>query len=192
MRMRGGVQPDVYRITTAGPAFPGLTVCSENTVRVELDDEEFKPGPPSLRLRLVESALKANGPKLLVNIFLASQENLEMTSLNTITVVPFAPPSGDSSDGDSTECDQGDGDDAAVISDGAASPLFCFESSVRLDLAMSLPRWVPIPVSILERRGSSAFQKMLDKDVTRLLEAFREEYSAWSGGSGFTGSPNQA
>jgi hypothetical protein len=51
---------------------------------------------------------------------------------------------------------------------------------VSLDLDMELPSWVPFPVAVLERRGSKAFQGMLDKDCGRLVERFRNEYLVWS------------
>jgi hypothetical protein len=54
-----------------------------------------------------------------------------------------------------------------------------FKSVCSLELDMSLPNWVPA-VGIIEKRGSRAFQAMLDKDVGRLIERFRCEFLEWS------------
>jgi len=146
-------QDGLFRITVAGPAFPGLKVQSQNLIRVESGQTEASP---FLTLRLLDSSVKATGPKFLVKIFLASQENLSMKSLNTITVSKI--PLNNEMEGDNQRYE--------------------FKSECSLNLDTTLPSWVP-SIGTIERRGSRAFQSMLDKDVGRLVESFRNEFNDW-------------
>ena len=67
---------DRFRITTAGPAFPGLSVRSENDVRIE------RAAGPSISLILEDTKLMANGPPFLKRIFTASLPELTLYSVN--------------------------------------------------------------------------------------------------------------
>lgn len=155
-------QDNTYQITTAGPAFPGLKVQSENRVRVDLKTSEAGAAGSSLSLVLLDSRTVASGPALLVKIFNAAQLNVAVRSTNTVTVVSAYDNNG------------------MAGGDGSAGGACVVESNVSLDLDMELPSWVPFPVAVLERRGSKAFQGMLDKDCARLVERFRNEYLDWS------------
>lgn len=143
----------VFRIVTAGPAFPGLSVFSENFVRVESSND-------SISLTLLDSITTAKGAPPLVAIFRAAQQEMALRSVNEIKIIP-------------TENDIKS--DLDVVLEGS----YQFSSSVVLELDMMLPRWVP-QIGMLEKQGSLAFQRMLDKDVARLLEIYRDEYVAWS------------
>jgi len=158
-------QDDTYLLTTAGPAFPGLKVQSENRVRIDYKTNADTSGAessqgPSLSLVLLDSNTEASGPAFLVQIFEAAKLNFEVRSKNTVTVVSA----------NDDECDDNCKANGSCV----------IESNVSLDLDMELPSWVPFPVAILERRGSKAFQGMLDKDCARLVQRFRSEYLEWS------------
>jgi len=140
-------------------------VQSENRVRIDYKTNSdgsgaVSPEGSSLSLVLLDSNTEASGPAFLVRIFEAAKLNFEVRSKNTVTVVSA----------DDDECDEGSNVDGACV----------VESNVSLDLDMELPSWVPFPVAVLERRGSKAFQGMLDKDCARLVERFRNEYLEWS------------
>jgi hypothetical protein len=137
-------------------------VKSENRVRVDLNTSGVGDAGSSLSLVLLDSRTVASGPALLIKIFEAAQLNVAVRSTNTVTVV-----SADDSSG-------------VAGSNGGAGLACVVESNVSLDLDMELPSWVPFPVAVLERRGSKAFQGMLDKDCGRLVERFRNEYLVWS------------
>ena len=78
----GAAPSETFLITTAGPAFPGLTVSSENKVRIERQSPSLASSSSSssssssdadtyasLSLVLVDTKLTAKGPRLLVSIF---------------------------------------------------------------------------------------------------------------------------
>ena len=169
---------ETFRISTRGPAFPGLSVSSENVVRIE------RPLPTitllsssssssttsssssssstaaaakdpetyaSLSLVLVDTTLKASGPELLKRIFDATLPDLQLRSLNRVRVVD-------------------------ALEDSSLAIL----SEVSLTAELNVPSWVPIPVKLLESRGSAAFQGLLDRDVSRLIEKFKNEYLEWA------------
>lgn len=142
----------VFRIVTAGPAFPGLSVFSENCVRVECSID-------SISLTLLDSSTTAKGAPPLVAIFRAAQQEMALRSVNEIKIMPA----------------ESDIKSNLDVLEGS----YQFSSSVVLELDMMLPRWVP-QIGMLEKQGSLAFQRMLDKDVARLLEKYRDEYVAWS------------
>lgn len=79
---------------------------------------------PSLTLELLDSATVAEGPPFLLKIFEAAQLNMQMTSRNVVSIVPDL------------------------------EGRWVAKSSVSLNLDMKLPSWIPIPVAVLERRGS--------------------------------------
>jgi hypothetical protein len=169
---------ETFRISTRGPAFPGLSVSSENVVRIErplptitlLSSSSSSSSTTSsssssstaaaakdpetyasLSLVLVDTTLKASGPELLKRIFDATLPDLQLRSLNRVRVVD-------------------------ALEDSSLAIL----SEVSLTAELNVPSWVPIPVKLLESRGSAAFQGLLDRDVSRLIEKFKNEYLEWA------------
>jgi hypothetical protein len=173
---------ETFRISTRGPAFPGLSVSSENVVRIErplptitlLSSSSSSSSSSSttsssssssstaaaakdpetyasLSLVLVDTTLKASGPELLKRIFDATLPDLQLRSLNRVRVVD-------------------------ALEDSSLAIL----SEVSLTAELNVPSWVPIPVKLLESRGSAAFQGLLDRDVSRLIEKFKNEYLEWA------------
>lgn len=67
----------------------------------------------------------------------------------------------------------------AVSYDSSPEESVAILSEVSLSAKLLVPNWVPIPVQLLESRGSSAFQALLDQDVNRLVEKFKNEYLEW-------------
>ncbi len=55
-----------------------------------------------------------------------------------------------------------------------------FVSTVSLEVALSLPSLLPVPVAAFERAGSESIQKLLDQDMPPTLIKFREAYLAWA------------
>lgn len=106
----------------------------------------------SLTIELISSKSTATGPQFLVNIFEASQAKPPKTeSLNKITVL----------EGSGGVC--------------------CLQSDVSLKIEMDMPNWIPIPLSILENRGSDALNKLLDADVAPKIALLRDNLASFSG-----------
>ncbi len=76
-----GSEDDVYRIVTAGPAFPGLSVRSENSIRIN------RLAGPALELHLIDATTSATGARPLVEIFKAAQQKLDMKSINKVSAI---------------------------------------------------------------------------------------------------------
>ena len=59
----------------------------------------------------------------------------------------------------------------AVSYDSSPEESVAILSEVSLSAKLLVPNWVPIPVQIIESRGSSAFQALLDQDVNHITNA---------------------
>uniref|UniRef100_A0A7S2B7R3 Uncharacterized protein n=1 Tax=Octactis speculum TaxID=3111310 RepID=A0A7S2B7R3_9STRA len=105
---------------------------------------------PTITMDMVSSTSEATGPEFLVRIFNSMQSgNIVPASTNQITVI----------DAEGKSCIQS-------------------EIMLRVDF-MDIPNWIPMPINVMESRGSEAFSKLIDDEVMGNLEMFKRGYMEW-------------
>merc|ERR1711988_257541 len=105
---------------------------------------------PSYSIKMLNSSTAAEGgPQWVRRLFAAMQGDTRSSSTTVVNVVPEAERS------------------------------YRLQSNIAMRIDMQIPDWVLVPIASMEKSGSGAIQKMLQKDAGSSLDKFQRGYLRW-------------